>query len=140
MIYPLLADLVLLVLVLFVIAVIVGLPLIVIGGVRGWRWIRSPTLRLLHLVGILIVAAQAWAGLVCPLTNLEMWLRRQGGLTGYEGSFIEYWLQRLLYWDLPPWLFVLAYTAFALLVLASWIYFPPLRRHKGKKAEPNSKP
>jgi hypothetical protein len=127
-IYPLLANLVLLAHALFVIAVVAGLPLIIVGGARGWRWIRSPVLRWLHLGGIVIVSAQAWAGLVCPLTKLEMWLRRQGGLTGYEGGFIEYWLQKWLYWDLPSWVFVLAYTAFALLVLGAWLVFPPHRQ------------
>jgi hypothetical protein len=127
-IYALLADLVLLVHLLFVVAVIAGLPLIIIGGARGWRWVRSPVLRVLHLGGILIVAAQAWAGVVCPLTHLEMWLRHQGGLATYDESFIEYWLQNLLYWNLPAWVFVLAYTTFALLVIATWVLFPPVRR------------
>ncbi len=133
MIYALLADLVLLVHFLFVVAVIAGLPLILIGGARGWRWVRSPVLRVLHLVGILIVAAQAWAGMVCPLTHLEMWLRHQGGLTTYDEGFIEYWLQSLLYWNLPAWVFVLAYTTFALLVIAAWVLFPPVRRRVEKR-------
>ena len=132
MIYRLLADLVLLTHFLFVVVVIAGLPLIIIGGIRGWQWIRSTLLRLLHLGGIIIVVAQAWAGVVCPLTDLEMWLRIQGGSATYEGSFIEYWLQSLLYWNLPSWVFVLGYTTFALLVLATWIWFPPHSGRKGK--------
>ncbi len=42
MIYRLLADLVLLTHFLFVVVVIAGLPLIIIGGIRGWHWVRSP--------------------------------------------------------------------------------------------------
>ena len=128
--YPLLATLVLLTHFIFVVAVISGVPLIIVGGVRGWRWVRWRGLRIVHLLGVAVVAAQAWAGVVCPLTSLEMWLRKQGGLAAYDGAFIEHWLQSLLYWDLPPWVFVLAYTAFALLVLLTWVLVPPRPSHR----------
>jgi hypothetical protein len=138
--YPLLANLVLLIHFIFVVAVISGVPLIMLGGVRGWRWIRLRGLRLVHLAGIAIVAAQSWAGVICPLTNLEMWLRKQGGLAAYDGGFIEYWLQSLLYWNLPPWVFVLAYTAFALLVLLTWVLVPPGPWRRVERHSTNSGP
>jgi len=31
---------------------------------------------------------QSWAGLICPLTTLEMWLRGQSGGVQYNSSFI----------------------------------------------------
>jgi hypothetical protein len=44
-------------------------------------------------------------------------------------------VHRLLYYDAPWWVFTLAYTAFALLVLLAWWYFPPRFRmfndHRG---------
>ena len=125
MIYPLLANAVLIVHVAFVLFIVITVPLILMGGVRNWAWVRVPWLRVTHVAGIGLVVAQAWAGLVCPLTSLEMWLRKQGGEAIYAGSFIEHWLQRLLYWDAPPWLFVTVYTGFALLVVAAWLYVPP---------------
>ena len=125
--YALLADLVLVLHVLFVFFVVIAVPLILLGGVRRWRWVRLPWLRGLHLAGICVVAAQSWLGIVCPLTTLEMWLRRQGGSTTYSGNFIEFWLQKLLYWDLPAWVFVTIYTSFALLVLSTWFLVPPRR-------------
>lgn len=84
--------------------------------------------RLAHLATILVVVAEAWLGLVCPLTTLEMWLREQAGSRVYAGSFIQYWLQRLLYYEAPDWVFILIYSLFALLVLAVWWRYPPLRR------------
>jgi hypothetical protein len=34
-------------------------------------------------------------------------------------------LHRLLYYDLPAWVFVLGYTLFGLLVVVVWLKFPP---------------
>ncbi|MGE3924494.1 MAG: DUF2784 domain-containing protein [Lautropia sp.] len=90
-----------------------------------WRWIDAVWFRGLHLATIGCVAAEAWLGLACPLTTLESWLRRQARQDGYRTGFIEYWLQRLLYYDAPPWLFTLGYTLFALAVVAVWWRYPP---------------
>ncbi len=123
--YALLADAVLLLHFAFVLFVIIGLVLIVTGGARRWQWIRNGWFRLAHLGAIGVVVAQAWLGKICPLTILEMWLRRQAGQAGYEGGFIQHWVGELLYYSAPPWVFVLCYTLFALLVAAAWWAFPP---------------
>ncbi len=123
------ADAVLAVHVAVVLFVVVGLALIVAGNIRGWRWVNAPWFRLAHLATIGIVAAEAWLGYVCPLTTLEMWLRSQARAPTYEGSFIGHWLQRILYYDAPPWVFAAAYSLFALAVAAAWWYFPP-RSHR----------
>ena len=119
--YALLADTVLLLHFGFVIFVMLGLALVIAGGWRGWSWIRNGWFRLAHLGAIAVVMSQAWLGEICPLTTLEMWLRRRAGQPGYEGSFIQHWVSELLYYSAPPWVFVVAYTGFALLVLAAWI-------------------
>src|SRR5512139_930245 len=108
--------------------VVAGLALIIIGNLRGWRWVNQLYFRLLHLLAIALVLAEAWLGIPCPLTTLEMWLRTQAGAATYSGGFIAHWLHRLIFYDLPPWVFVLAYSLFALLVAASWLWFPPRRR------------
>ena len=123
--YKSLADAVLLLHTLFVIFVIAALLLTITGGLRHWRWVRNFWFRTVHLVCIAVVVAQSWLGLLCPLTTLEMWLRRQAGETAYDKSFIQYWLERLLYYDAPEWVFVLVYTIFGLLVVITWIRFPP---------------
>jgi hypothetical protein len=110
--------------------VVGGLLLVLLGHLRHWRWVHALWFRLAHLAAIAVVVAQAWLGLVCPLTTLEMWLRAQAGASVYGGGFIEHWLQRLLYHDLPSWVFVLAYSLFGLLVLATWVYLPPRRLDK----------
>lgn len=123
--YQLFADLVLALHAAVVVFVIAGLVLVVVGNLRGWQWVNARCFRLAHLAAIALVAAEAWLGITCPLTALEMWLRRQAGAATYHGSFIEHWLQRLLYYDAPAWVFTLGYTVFGLLVLAAWLYFPP---------------
>ena len=109
----------------FVLFVVLGLLLVAVGGWRHWRWIHNGWFRLAHLAAIAVVTAQAWLGRACPLTVLELWLRRRAGQAGFEGSFIEYWVGELLYYTAPPWVFVAAYTLFALLVLVAWFLVPP---------------
>lgn len=126
--YRTLADIVLSMHVAIVAFVVGGLVLIVVGNVKRWAFVNAWWFRIAHVAAILIVVAQAWLGVVCPLTTLESWLRARAGEATYEASFIEYWLQRVLYYDAPAWVFTLAYTAFALAVLAVWWWFPPRRR------------
>jgi hypothetical protein len=110
--------------------VVAGLALIVAGNRAGWRWVNALWFRSMHLLTIAVVAAQAWLGVVCPLTTLEMWLRTRAEAGAYSGGFIEHWLQALLYWEAPGWVFALAYSAFALAVALAWWRFPPVRNRR----------
>lgn len=130
MLYRHLADGVLLLHLGVVLFVIAGLALIWAGNLTGWRWVNGPWFRLAHAATIAVVAAQSWLGKFCPLTDLESWLRVQAGSSGYREGFIEHWVQRMLYYEAPFWVFTLAYTAFGLLVLATWWAFPPRRRRR----------
>jgi hypothetical protein len=126
--YQWLADAVLVLHFAIVVFVVGGLVLVVLGNALSWRWVNDWWFRLAHVAAIGIVVLQAWLGRVCPLTTLESWLRVQAGSPSYRQSFTEHWVHRLLYYDLPSWAFVLAYTVFGLLVAVAWCYFPPRRR------------
>ena len=128
--YRLLADAVLLLHFGIVLFVVAGLGVIVVGGLRGWRLTRSLAFRLAHLGAIAFVVVQAWLGAVCPFTTLEMWLRSQAGDRAYGGSFVEHWVQRILFHEAPSWVFTLVYSLFGLAVLAAWWYFPPQRNRR----------
>lgn len=119
----LLADFILVVHFAFVLFVVAGLPLIWIGAVMGWRWIRSFRYRIAHLAAIFVVSAEAAAGLWCPLTLWEDALRG----TTPDKSFIARWTHAVLFYDLPPWVFTTAYFAFATLVALTWWRIPPRR-------------
>lgn len=123
----LLADIVLAVHVAIVLFVIVGLLIVIAGNLAGWRWVNALWFRLAHLTTIAIVVAESWLGITCPLTTFEMWLRAQARATTYQTSFVQYWLQRLLYYHAPEWVFATVYSMFGLLVVAVWWYFPPRR-------------
>ena len=119
------ADVVLLLHFAIVVFVVGGLVLIIVGNMRGWHWVNALWFRLAHLGAIGAVVAESWLGITCPLTILEIWLRSKAGGKVYTVSFIEHWLQRLIFFDAPPWAFVLGYSLFGLLVLVTWWYFPP---------------
>lgn len=134
-IYLWLADAVLALHLAVVLFVVVGLVLTLVGGIRHWRWVRNGWFRWCHLATIAVVVAQAWLGILCPLTTLEMWLRASGGEPGYAGSFIGHWMQQLLYVQAPAWVFVAAYSLFGLLVVLVWWWLPP-RRGRVRQQQP----
>ena len=122
------ADVVLLVHFAFVLFVTGGLVVIWIGAALGWPWVRNFTFRALHLAAICFVAAEAVAGIVCPLTLWEDALRGRDS----EVGFIARWVSRVLFYDLPEWIFTLAYVTFAAVVLATFWFVPPQRKAKNK--------
>ncbi len=130
--YHTLADVVLITHVGFVAFVVLGLGLIIVGGFCGWKWIRNPWFRMIHLAAIGVVTLQSWFGITCPLTVLEMTLRERAGDASYHTSFISHWLQRLLFYEAPAWVFAASYTLFGLLVVASWFKFRPRRFNSSK--------
>ncbi len=121
------ADVILLLHVLFVAFVVIGLVLIFVGKFCVWSWIRNPWFRLIHLAAITVVVVQSWLGLICPLTTIEMALRSRAGDTVYSGTFISHWLESILYYQVPPWIFVVCYMAFGAVVVASWFWVRPRR-------------
>ncbi len=126
-----LADAILAIHFAFVLFITGGFAMILAGAALGWGWIRQRAFRLVHLGAMLFVAAESLAGVACPLTVWEDALRRAGP---GAPSFIGRWLARLLYYDLPEWVFAAAYCAFALAVLLAWRLVPPRARSRGRDA------
>ncbi len=89
MVYQIAADMVLVLHLAFVLFAVLGSLLVF------WRryvlW--------LHLPAMIWAAWIEFRGTICPLTPLENWLRRQGGIAGYQGAFVEHYVEPLLY---PP--------------------------------------
>lgn len=133
--YQFLADVVLALHFGIVAFVIGALVLIVAGNLRSWPWVNAPWFRLVHLAFIAAVVAESWFGITCPITSLEMWLRAKAGASTYGISFIEYWLQRALYYEAPAWVFTLSYSVFGLLVVAIWWYFPPRFKRRADRRQ-----
>lgn len=100
---------------------IFGLVAIPLGAWRRWPWVRRPGWRILHLASLAVVALQAALGRACFLT---LW---QDGLTGggREDPLIMRWVNSLIYWPLPGWVFTAAYLAIFAYVVALWVLVPP---------------
>ena len=105
-----------------------GLILVWVGAAfgtnTGWAWVRNPWFRYLHLAAIAFVAMEALLGIACPLTVWEDLLR--GGAR--PGTFIGRWVQRLLYYEAPAWVFTAAYAAWAAATLLTLKFVPPRRK------------
>jgi len=122
-----LADAVLVAHSLLALFIVCGLVVIWLGAALRWTWVRNRSLRIVHLLAIALVALLSLLGIACPLTLLEDWLRN-GSLE--PQGFIQRWVSRLLYYDLPIWVFTLAYVIFALMVLLTWRFVPPDRAQR----------
>ena len=118
------ADAILVVHFLIVIFIVGGLPAVWLGAALGWRWVRNPWFRYLHLAAIGFVALEALLGVMCPLTVWEDALR---GGAGAE-SFVGRWVRYFLFYEAPEWVFTAAYVAWAAATLATLWLVPPRRR------------
>ncbi|MEX3636258.1 DUF2784 domain-containing protein [Paraburkholderia sp. BR14320] len=117
-----LANLVLVVHALIVVFIVGGLFAIWIAHGLRLPWARNRVFRTVHVLAIGIVATLAVLDVPCPLTVLEDYLRT--GTAGPRG-FIQRWVSAWLYYDFPPWVFVVAYVAFLLAVLLTWYRIRP---------------
>ena len=125
--YSLAADAILVVHLAFVVFVVGGQALVIIGSFLDWRWVRNLTFRVCHVLAIGLVVAQAWLNRYCPLTIWESNLRRAAGEQAYQGTFVQDWIGRLVYYEAPLWVFAIVYSLFGALVLLSWIWVRPGR-------------
>jgi hypothetical protein len=118
--YSLLADTILVIHFAFVVFVVFGFFLILLGLLARWSWVHNRKFRIAHLAAIGIVVLQAWLGQLCPLTVWENEFRRRAGQSGYTQTFVEHWLHELLFYDAAPWIFTTIYTCFGVLVVLVW--------------------
>jgi len=125
---PVLANIIAIIHLGYVIYVILGFILIIVGIIFKWKWIRNLPFRITHLLAIVGVACEALMGVNCPLTVLEFKLRYALNLSEEKVSFIGAIVDSLLYYNAPGWLFTIIYTAFAILVVITFIIAPPKRK------------
>jgi hypothetical protein len=72
-----------------------GFVAFVVAG--GFLVIRRPRLAWVHLPAAVWGFLIELFGWICPLTYLEVDLRRMGGEAGYSGGFVEHYLLPILY-------------------------------------------
>jgi hypothetical protein len=124
--YALLADLIAVIHFGYVLFVLLGLLIILLGGVLRWRFIRNFWFRVVHLTMIVIVVVEALLGIMCPLTVWEYDLRVAAGQQEVSAmSFVARLIHQFLFFDFPPMVFTIAYCLLGLAILASWWLYPP---------------
>jgi hypothetical protein len=75
--------------------------LFLIFGVFIGKW-RRPV-KIFHVAGLGFAVIMQIFGWYCPLTHLELWLRkRQDPSLTYSGSFIIHYVEKLVYIELSP--------------------------------------
>ncbi len=87
MLYRALADAV-------VLAHLAFVAFVVAGGLLVLRWPRAAWV---HVPAALWGVIVEWSGSLCPLTPLELALRRWGNEAGYGGGFVEHYVLPVLY-------------------------------------------
>ena len=122
-----LADLVAVVHFAYVAFVVLGWVAILVGLARRWGWVRNFWFRMIHLLLIAVVVAEALGGVVCPLTTWERELRVLAGQQGQPGSFVGRLVSAVLFYDLPEWVFRVLHCLFGAAVLLTLILAPPRR-------------
>jgi hypothetical protein len=90
------------------------LAYLVTGGYLAWRWPRSVALHILAAIwGFVVVAA----GLPCPLTAAQNWLRRRAQEPVLTRSFLDTYVRGVFY---PADHEQVVQGVVALLIVASW--------------------
>lgn len=87
MIYSVLADVTVVLHLLFVVFVVFGGLLVLLRPRMAW----------LHVPAAVWGAWIEFAGWICPLTPLENWFRERGGRPPYAAGFVEHYLVPVLY-------------------------------------------
>lgn len=125
--YGWLADAALILHALVATIIVLGLPAIWIGLALGWGFARSRLFRFGHAGSMAFVLFEGLIGMICPLTELEDWLRRLGGDADRYGGegFIRHWVERLLYYEAESWVFVVLYATFFALIVLTLVLWPP---------------
>jgi len=140
--YVFLADVVAGLHVAYVLAVVLGLVLALVGKARGWQWVGNRWFRAIHLamiVGVVIRAVLGVTGAVpawreCPLSTWERNLRE---LDGGGGSAVGIFLHDVIHPStdvVPMWVYPPLYVAFAVVVVWSF-WLVPVRWRKARAAE-----
>lgn len=97
---------------------------LILGAIPGRRraWVKW-----MHLASLAFSVALQVFHWICPLTHLEVWLRKLGGAQPYEGTFIRHYVERFVYAEIPRG--VVFTGTLAVIVFSAWMYFTPTHKH-----------
>lgn len=116
--YPVLADIVVFIHTLWTVFLVIG----------AWWGVRSRTVKVAHLLGLVYAGITVPFDAPCPLSTLGLWLRsRYNPHPDYTGHFVAYYADKFLHINLP--FHFIEISTILLCLFNFWLYF-------GKKAFP----
>jgi Protein of Unknown function (DUF2784) len=99
-----------------------GLIVVPLGAICSWPFVRVRWWRVLHLVLLGTVALQAVFGRACILT---LWQDAVATGAANPTPLIMGWVNRMIYWPLPIWVFAALYLlVFAYALALLWLVPP----------------
>jgi hypothetical protein len=95
---------------------------LVFGAFIGRRFIW---LKIAHIGGIVFALIIQILGWYCPLTYIEIWMRKlQRPSQGYQGSFIIHYVEKLVYVEISGKIILIATLLLMLLSAGIYLYKP----------------
>jgi len=123
MTYRVLADIVVVVHLLWILFLVAG---------AYWGVKRRPVM-MIHGAGLVFAMVSQVFGWYCPLTHLEAWLMENAQpSTAYHESFIAHYAKKLVYIDVP--VFAIFVLSLVLIAVNGWLYRKAFRK-KGEQRQ-----
>lgn len=127
MVYKILADIIVITHFLVILFMFLGFFL-TLKGFFNSKFFDKWLFRTLHLFGMVYIGLLAVLRQYCPLTIMENTLRaRYNPELTYPGSFIVYYIEKLVYPDINPVMIIIPTTTLAVFTLVVFIIRPPKR-------------
>lgn len=90
---------------------------LIFGSLIG---IRYKPVKYIHIAGLGFAIFLQVLRLDCPLTDLENYFRKKAGLKTYEEGFITYYLEKVVYVEIEP--FIIFIATIMLVFFHSYVY------------------
>ncbi len=97
--------------------------LIPVGYKFNWIFTKNIKIRVFHAGLMTFVTIETFLGIACPLTYLENYFLNEN--ENENKLFLSYWLNKIIYWDLPSYFFLIMYLICLFWTFIMWYIFPP---------------
>ena len=97
--------------------------LIPVGYKFNWIFTKNIKIRVFHAGLMTFVTIETFLGIACPLTYLENYFLNEN--ENENKLFLSYWLNKIIYWDLPSYFFLIIYLICLVWTFIMWYKFPP---------------
>src|SRR5262245_29849720 len=108
-----------------------GLVVIPLGRWLRWGFVHGFWWRFAHVLSLAVVALQAVLERACVLTIWGSALTTDAGPSDVP-PMIATWIDSVLYWPLPLWMFAAGYVGVLLYALLLWRWVPPRIARAGR--------